>query len=102
MATPGRRLFVPPRDPDAEPICLLTREWAARRREPVEVLLAEAAGETPRPDGMEYLFAAAPDLWPRIETFIAEEGECCPFAAFEAFETADALVLRIIHPSRGD
>jgi hypothetical protein len=95
---PDRHINVTPREPGAEPICLLTPEWAVQRREAVDTLLAEAVAEMPLPNGIEYRFEATPTIWPRIETFIAEEGECCPFLAFEAFESERDTVLRIVQP----
>ena len=95
--TAGRHVFVPPRDSAAEPVCLLTREWAARRREPVEELLDAAVRVEALENGIEYEFASAPGLWRRLETFVDEEGECCPFLAFELMEREDDVVLRAVH-----
>ena len=97
----GRQLFVAPRDPAAEPICLLTRDWAARRRVQVEDLLDEAVVQASLPDGIEYGFAPRPGIWEQVRIFIEEEGECCPFLEFEARESDEGLVLRIRQP-QGD
>lgn len=96
MPTNGR--FYPPRDPAAEPVCLLTKEWAERRREPVDALLADADDVRPLANGIEYRFPTTPLIGQRIETFIAEEAECCPFLAFETFDDGAATVLRVIQP----
>ena len=93
-----RHLTVAPRDPTADSVCLLTREWAANRKVDVEKLLEEAIAEEPRQDGIEYRFAAKPEIWERVSRFIDEEGECCPFLAFEALENEDSIVLRVIRP----
>ena len=93
-----RHVSVAPRDPTAEPVCLLSRDQAARRKVNVLDLLEESVAEEPRRDGIEYRFAAKPEIWQRVRTFIDEEGECCPFLAFEALEEDDAIVLRLIRP----
>jgi hypothetical protein len=36
-----------------------------------------------------------------VTTFIEEEGECCPFFAFEQWEEGDEVVLRIIGLKEG-
>ena len=54
----GRHLYVPPSDPAAEPVCLLTREWAARREVPVDALLSRPLTERATPDGIEYRLPA--------------------------------------------
>ena len=93
-----RRLVFPPRQPDAEPVCLLDAETAKRRREPPDALLALALSQEMLPSGAEFRFEEAPGMWERIETFVAEEGECCPFFAFEQWEEDGAVVLRIVRP----
>ena len=98
----GRHLVIPPRDPAAEPVCLLTREWAARREVPVDALLASATQEILRDDGIEYHLTAGPGTWAQVEVFIEEEGECCPFLAFEAEEKEDIVVLRVLQLPRED
>jgi hypothetical protein len=98
MSASGHYRRVLPRDPEAEPVCLLTREWAERRQEPVHALLADATAEIARPDGIEYRFPARPEVWGRLDTFIEEEGECCPFLAFEVVEEAGEAVLRVLQP----
>ena len=40
-------------------------------------------------------------MWERMSAFVDEEGECCPFFAFEQLEEGDELVLRIIRPPAG-
>jgi hypothetical protein len=93
-----RRRYVAPRDADAEPVCLLDKEWAARRKEPPDAFLSLARAQETSEDGSLFRFAAAPGIWERVITFIAEEGECCPFFAFEQWEEGGEVVLRI---SRG-
>ena len=97
----GRQLFVAPRDPAAEPVCLLTREWAARRRVQVEDLLDEAVAQESLPDGIAYRFTPRPGIWEQVRVFVEEEGECCPFLEFEARESDEGLALRIRQP-QGD
>lgn len=93
-----RRRYVPPKDASAEPICLLDKEWAERRAEPPDAFLALAASETMEPNGAAFRFPASPGMWERIDTFIAEERECCPFFAFEQWEEPNEVVLRIFRP----
>ena len=98
MPTAARRRYVSPRDPHAEQVCLLDKEAAEQRREPPDALLALAGSQETHEDGAEFRFEAKPGLWERVSTFIEEEGECCPFFAFEQFEEGDQVVLRIIRP----
>ena len=94
----GRHLNIAPLNPAAEPVCLLTREWAARRKVPVDELLGGAEREVMRDDGIEYHLPANAETWSKVETFIQEERECCPFLAFEAEERNDIIILRVIQP----
>ena len=94
-----RHRYVAPKQADAEPICLLDREWAARRKEPPDAFLSLARAQETSEDGSLFRFAAAPGMWERVITFIAEEGECCPFFAFEQWEEEGAVVLRITRPA---
>jgi len=96
--TDVRRVSVPARDPGAEPVCLLDKEWAARRREPPDAFLGLARSQETAEDGATFRFQAAPGMWERVETFVEEEGECCPFFAFEQWEEGDEVVLRIFRP----
>ncbi len=96
--TAPRRRYVPPRDPDAEQICSLDRETAMRRSEPPDRLLEEARSQDVRKDGAEYRFQAKPGIWERVATFVDEEGDCCPFFAFEQREDGGDVVLRILRP----
>lgn len=93
-----RRRFVPPLDPNAEPVCRLTPEWAQARKEPPDAFLSAATAQETEEHGATFRFAATPGMWERIETFIAEERQCCPFFAFEQWEEGDELMLRIIQP----
>ncbi|HXF51401.1 MAG TPA: hypothetical protein VNM43_06935 [Dehalococcoidia bacterium] len=104
MTTAPRTRFVPPRDPDAEPVCRLTREEALRRREPPDRLLSEAIErdcEHCLENGAEYRFPGGDDMWERVSVFVDEERECCPFFAFEQREEGDTIVLRIFWPRAG-
>ena len=95
-----RRQLTPPRQADAEPVCLLTEEWAKRRKESPEALLATARSQANLANGAEFRFEAKADTWERVETFVEEEGECCPFFAFEQWEEDGEVVLRITRPER--
>ncbi len=97
-----RRRHVAPRDPQAEQVCSLDKEAAARRSEPPDAFLAAARSQETREDGATFRFAAEPGIWERMSAFVDEEGECCPFFAFEQSEEGDELVLRIIRPPAGD
>ncbi len=101
MSERRRYRFVPPRRPAAEPVCLLDRETALRRREPADALLGEARSQRVIGDGAELRFESSPLIWERVSTFIDEEGECCPFFAFEQWEEGGQVVLRIIQPEAG-
>ena len=90
-----RRVITPPKEPDAEPVCLLTEEWAARRKESPEAFLAAAKSQASLPNGAEFRFDAGGGMWERAATFVAEERECCPFFAFEQWEESGAVLLRI-------
>jgi hypothetical protein len=98
MSSPPRSRYVPPRQPGAEPICLLDKEWAQRRAEPPDAFLALSTSESTDPDGASFRFPAAPGMWERVQTFVDEEGECCPFFAFEQSEDGGEIVLRIFQP----
>lgn len=93
--TEARRVVTPPKQPDAEPVCLLDEEWASRRKESPEAFLAAAKSQTNLPDGAEFRFDATVGMWERVMTFVSEERECCPFFAFDQWEEAGAIVLRI-------
>ncbi len=93
-----RRTVTPPKQPDAEPVCLLDKEWAARRREAPEAFLAMALSQQNLPNGAEFRFEAQAGMWERVNTFVAEERECCPFFAFEQWEEGGDVVLRITRP----
>ena len=95
-----RRRFVPPAQPDADPVCSLDAEGAKRRKESPEALLAEAVSQKTGAGGAEFRFAAEAGTWDRVSTFVDEEQECCPFFAFEQWEEADEVVLRIFQPQR--
>ena len=96
-----RRRYVPPRQPDAEPVCSLDKEAAQRRQEPPDAFLAQARSQQTRRDGTEFRFAAQEGIWERVSTFVEEEGDCCPFFAFEQWEEGDEVVLRITQPGGG-
>ena len=96
-----RRRHVAPRDPNAEQVCLLDKETAARRSEPPDAFLDAARSQETREDGATFRFAAEPGMWERMSASVDEEGECCPFFAFEQWEEGDELVLRIVRPPAG-
>ena len=96
--TEPRRVIVPPKDVSAEPVCLLDKAWAERRAEPPDSFLALARSQVTEPNGAAYHFEESPGMWERIETFISEERECCPFFAFEQWEEKGEVVLRIFRP----
>ncbi len=100
MPTQLRRRFVPPAKPDAEPICSLDTEAAKRRKESPEALLAAAVSQKTGADGAKFRFAAEAGTWDRVSTFVDEEQECCPFFAFEQWEEAGEVVLRIFQPQQ--
>jgi hypothetical protein len=93
-----RHLYVAPQDAEAEPVCLLTREWAARRAVSVDALLGRALREEALADGIAYYLSGGDQTWQDVTTFIAEEGECCPFLAFEVSGEGDETILRVIQP----
>lgn len=93
--TTRRRVITPPKQADAEPVCLLDEEWAARRKESPEAFLAAAKSQTTLENGAEFRFDAGDGMWERVSTFVSEERECCPFFAFEQWEEAGVVALRI-------
>ena len=97
-----RHRFVPPAKPDAEPICSLDTEATKRRKESPEALLAAAVSQKTGSEGTEFRFAAKPGIWDRVSTFVDEEQECCPFLAFEQWEEAGEVVLRIFQPKQAN
>jgi hypothetical protein len=100
MTNASRRRFVPPPQPDAEPVCSLDAEGAKRRQVPPDSFLAEAVSQKTGAGGAEFRFAAKPGIWDRVSTFVDEEQECCPFFAFEQWEEAGEVVLRIFQPQQ--
>lgn len=94
----ARELIAPPRDPQADPICLLTKEWADARQERPDRFLALTTSELITPDGVEYRLPGGDANWRRVESYIEEEGECCPFLGFEAHEAGSEIVLTIRWP----
>ncbi len=96
MPTEPRRRYVAAPQPDAEPTCLLTKEWAERREVPPDALFADVLSEETLPNGAEYHFESKPGLWERVSAFVDEEKECCPFFNFEQIEEGDEIVLRIV------
>ncbi|MEX0785370.1 MAG: hypothetical protein WD939_01920 [Dehalococcoidia bacterium] len=77
---------------------MLDKAWAERRTESPDAFLSLARSQETSEHGAEFRFQAQPGLWERMTTFIEEEGECCPFFAFEQFEQPGEVVLRIIRP----
>lgn len=87
-----------PLNPDAEPVCSLTREAAAARQEPPDRLLEEATSTKATPRGIKYSFPASEAMIGRLLTFIHEEMECCPFLAFEVHEEGPSLEFHAYQP----
>ena len=98
MAARTNYRYVAPMDPEAEKACRLTGETVAERREPPEDFFARAKSQEALPNGFELRFVAAPGIDSRVDTFIAEEQQCCPFFAFERWEEAGEIVVRILRP----
>lgn len=48
MTSTARRSYVPPRQPDAEQVCLLDKESAEQRQEAPEAFLAQARSKETR------------------------------------------------------
>ena len=94
----ARHRYVPPQDPNAEQVCLLDKETAQRRKEPPDGFLDAARSQRTLSNGAEFRFEADDGTWQRVSTFVDEEGECCPFFAFEQWEEDGNVVLRIIRP----
>jgi hypothetical protein len=94
-----RYRIVPPKDAQAEPVCLLDESMLAERAERPEAFFAAAREQRTLPNGAEFRFEAGPGAWERVSAFIDDERECCPFFAFEQFELGDEVVLRITRPA---
>lgn len=88
--------YIEPMDPEAEKACRLTAETAAQRDEPAEEFFAAADDQEVLPNGYELRFLSTPQTGGRIDAFIAEEQQCCPFFAFETWQEAGQHVLRIL------
>jgi len=94
-------VYVPPKDAAADRVCLLTRESAAERIEPPGQFLASAVAEEQSETGATFRFKAGPMTIGRVDAFIREEMECCPFFSFERWSEAGQVVLRIAMPEGG-
>jgi hypothetical protein len=90
-----RRVFTPPKDAQAEPVCLLNKDMLADRAEDPTAFFAAARSQETLANGTVFRFAAEPGTWERVERFIADERDCCPFFAFEQWEERGEVVLRI-------
>jgi hypothetical protein len=90
---------VQPRDTSAEPVCSLQQPAARDRLLTIDVLIQKALDIQPLRDGTEFRFEAP--ILGEIDTFIAEEAECCPFLAFERWLEDGKAVLRITQPALG-
>ncbi len=100
MVTELRTRTVPPLDPNAEQVCLLDKEWAARRKENPEGFLDLARSQDTSEHSTVFHFEATPEIWDRMSTFVDEERECCPFFAFEQWEDGDEVLLKISRPEQ--
>jgi hypothetical protein len=70
----------------------------AQRAEPPQALFEAARSQETLPDGAVFRLEAAPGMWERVERFVADERECCPFFGFEQWEERGEVVLRITRP----
>ncbi len=100
MVTEPRRRTVPPLDPNAEQVCLLDKEWAARRKENPEGFLDMARSQETSEHSTVFHFEATPEIWDRMSTFVDEERECCPFFSFEQWEDGGEVLLKISRPEQ--
>jgi len=94
-------VHVPAKDARAVQVCLLTRESAAARSEPPDQFLGSALRQETLSDGASFHFADLPEAIARVDAFIREEMECCPFFAFERWREGGEVVLRIIRSAGG-
>lgn len=90
-----RRVVTPPKEPDADVVCLLDDISLAGRAEPPDKLLGCAKSQTTLENGTEFRFDVVDGMWARVSTFVSEERDCCPFFAFEQWEEDGSVVLRI-------
>ncbi len=100
MVTQPRKRIVPPLDPNAEQVCLLDKEWAARRKENPEGFLDMARTQETSATSTVFHFEATADLRGRMSTFVDEERECCPFFSFEQWDEGDEVLLKISRPEQ--
>ncbi len=100
MVTEPRKRIVPPLDPNADQVCLLDKEWAARRKENPEGFLDMARSQETSEYSSVFHFGATPEIWDRMITFVDEERECCKFFAFEQWEDGDEVLLKISRPEQ--
>ena len=100
MVTEPRRRIVTPLDPNAEQVCLLDKEWAARRKENPEGFLDLARSQETSEHSTVFHFEPTADIWERMSTFVDEERECCPFFSFEQWEEGDEVLLKISRPEQ--
>jgi hypothetical protein len=94
--------YTPPLEADAEKACRLTSETLSARKEPPEDFFAAANDQQVLPNGYELRFEAGPGMPARVNTFIDEEGQCCPFFAFEQWEEDGQIVVRILRPATSE
>ena len=92
--------YIPPADPDADMACRLTDESLQLRVQPPEQFFASAIVQEVLPNGYELRFEGGAESAERIDTFIVEEQQCCPFFAFERWQEGGHLVLRILRPDQ--
>ena len=100
MVTEPRRRIVPPMDPNAEQVCLVDKEWAARRKENPEGFLDMARSQDTIETSTVFHFESTLEMWERMSTFVDEERECCKFFAFEQWEEGDEVLLKISRPEQ--
>ncbi len=100
MVTEPRKRTVPPLDPNAEQVCSLDAESAARRKESPSAFLDLARSQETSGTSTVFHFEATPEIWDRMSTFVDEERECCRFFAFEQWEDGDEVLLKISRPEQ--
>lgn len=98
--TSGRRpyLYVPPVEPQADPTCRLQRPEAEQRQQTLDMVIQRSLSVEPLVNGIEVRLQDSAEEREKIETFIMEEADCCPFLAFEVWIEGNDAILRILHP----
>jgi hypothetical protein len=95
-----QRHYTPPKDAQAQPICLLDEDMLKARAENPMSFFDAARSQESLPNGTLFRFEAVSGTWERVERFVADERECCPFFAYEQWEEAGEVVLRVTRPAQ--